>query len=172
MKKQLFTLLLLLSCMVMSAFGETTQSTTVQARKTTPATAKVAPDFTLTSINGKPLKLSSLRGKYVVLDFWGTWCVWCIKGMPKMKEYYAKYKKKLEIVGIDCNDTQEDWKDCVRTMKLPWKHVYHSDSDRVTSSYGVRGFPCKVIIDPKGNIVNTFMGEVPEFYTTLDTLLR
>ena len=44
-----------------------------------------APDFTLNDINGKPLTLSSLRGKYVVLDFWGSWCIWCIKGMPKMK---------------------------------------------------------------------------------------
>ena len=69
-----------------------------------------APDFTLNDINGKPLTLSSLRGKIVVLDFWGSWCVWCIKGMPQMKEYYAKYKGKLEILGIDCNETQEKWK--------------------------------------------------------------
>ena len=46
-----------------------------------------APDFTLNDINGQPPKLSSLRGKYVILDFWGSWCVWCIKGFPKMKEY-------------------------------------------------------------------------------------
>ena len=44
-----------------------------------------APDFELNDINGKPLKLSSLRGKYVVLDFWGAWCRWCIKGIPEMK---------------------------------------------------------------------------------------
>ena len=50
----------------------------------------VAPDFTLDDINGKPFTLSSLRGKYVVLDFWGSWCGWCIKGMPDMKKYYEK----------------------------------------------------------------------------------
>ena len=55
----------------------------------------MAPDFTLNDIDGNPLSLSSLRGKYVVLDFWGSWCVWCIKGMPEMKKYYAKYKDKL-----------------------------------------------------------------------------
>ena len=65
------------------------------------ATGVEAPDFTLNDINGKPLSLSSLRGKHVVLDFWGSWCGWCIKGMPQMKEYYAKYKDKLEILGID-----------------------------------------------------------------------
>ena len=49
-----------------------------------------APDFTLNDINGKPFTFSSLRGKYVVIDFWGSWCGWCIKGMPKMEEYYEK----------------------------------------------------------------------------------
>ena len=77
------------------------------------APGKVAPDFTLNDINGKPFTLSSLRGKYVVLDFWGSWCGWCIKGMPDMKKYYEKYKGKFEIVGIDCNDTADKWKAAV-----------------------------------------------------------
>ena len=57
-----------------------------------------APDFTLKDIKGNDFKLSSLRGKIVVLDFWGSWCGWCIKGMPKMKEYYEKYKGKFEFL--------------------------------------------------------------------------
>ena len=73
-------------------------------------TSEVAPDFTLNDINGKPLALSSLRGKYVILDFWGSWCVWCIRGIPNMKEYYNKYKGKFEILGIDCNDSEQEWK--------------------------------------------------------------
>ena len=51
-----------------------------------------APMFTLNDLEGKPLALTSLRGKYVILDFWGSWCVWCIKGFPQMKEYYAKFR--------------------------------------------------------------------------------
>ena len=54
-------------------------------------TGNPAPDFTLNDINGKPLALSSLRGKWVIIDFWGSWCKWCIKGIPDMKEYYTKY---------------------------------------------------------------------------------
>ena len=75
-----------------------------------------APDFTLNDINGKPFSLSSLRGKYVVIDFWGSWCIWCIKGMPKMKEYYEKYKGKFEILGVDCNDTEAKWKAALRSI--------------------------------------------------------
>lgn len=79
----------------------------------------VAPDFTLDDLKGKPLQLSSLRGKYVVLDFWGSWCIWCIRGIPKMKEYYAKYEGKFEILGVDCNDSPEKWKAAVEEHALP-----------------------------------------------------
>lgn len=84
-----------------------------------------APDFTLKDIKGNDFKLSSLRGKIVVLDFWGSWCGWCIKGMPKMKEYYEKYKGKFEILGVDCNDTEAKWKAAVEKHQLPWIHVYN-----------------------------------------------
>lgn len=57
-----------------------------------------APDFTLKDIKGNDFKLSSLRGKIVVLDFWGSWCGWCIKGMPKMKEYYESTRVSLKFL--------------------------------------------------------------------------
>ena len=138
------------------------------------ATGVEAPDFTLNDINGKPLSLSSLRGKHVVLDFWGSWCGWCIKGMPQMKEYYAKYKDKLEILGIDCNDTEEKWKAAVAKHELPWLHVYNprGSQDDVCSKYGIRGFPTKILVGPDGKIVKTVVGEDPEFYTLLDSLFK
>jgi len=129
-----------------------------------------APLFTLNDLEGKPLALSSLCGKYVVLDFWGSWCVWCIKGFPKMKEYYAKYPGKFEILGVDCNDTQEKWKAAVQKHELPWKHVYCPDDATVLADYGVTGFPTKIIVGPDGKIVKTIVGEDPSFYTLLDEL--
>ena len=133
-----------------------------------------APDFTLNDINGKPLTLSSLRGKIVVLDFWGSWCGWCIKGMPQMKEYYAKYKGKLEILGIDCNETQEKWKAAVAKHGLPWLHVYNPRGAKndVCQTYAINGFPTKIIIGADGKIVKTIVGEDPEFYTILDSLFE
>lgn len=131
-----------------------------------------APDFTLNDLNGKPLTLSSLRGKYVILDFWGTWCVWCVRGIPKMKEYYAKYKDKVEILSIDCGDTEEKWKKGVADNELPWLNVYQPQNAAVqtTDLYAVQGFPTKVLVGPDGKIVRTVMGEDPAFYTMLDEM--
>ena len=129
-----------------------------------------APVFTLNDINGKPLALTSLRGKYVILDFWGSWCVWCIKGFPQMKEYYAKYPGKFEILGIDCNDTEEKWKAAVKKHELPWLHVYCPKEATVLEDYGVMGFPTKIIVGPDGKIVKTIVGEDPSFYSLLDEL--
>lgn len=129
-----------------------------------------APGFTLNDLDGKPLVLTSLRGKYVVLDFWGSWCIWCIKGFPKMKEYYSKYSGKFEILGIDCNDSEETWKDAVTKLELPWKHVYCPKDSKVLEEYEIQGFPTKIIVGPDGKIVNTIIGEDPAFYSILDDL--
>lgn len=131
-----------------------------------------APDFTLNDIQGKPLSLSSLKGKYVVIDFWGSWCIWCIKGMPKMKEYYEKYKGKFEILGVDCNDTEAKWKAAVEKHQLPWLHVYNPKTSDVLSKYAIQGFPTKIIVGPDGKIVKTIVGEDPAFYTLLDELMK
>ncbi len=129
-----------------------------------------APNFTLKDIKGNDFQLSSLRGKYVILDFWGSWCIWCIKGMPKMKEYYSKYAGKFEIVGVDCNDTEAKWKAAVEKHQLPWIHVYNPKGSNVLDQYAIQGFPTKIVVGPDGKIVKTIVGEDPAFYTLLDEL--
>ncbi len=142
-----------------------------EAAKKKVAEGNAAPDFTLKSIDGKDISLSSLKGKTVVLDFWGSWCGWCIKGMPKMKEYYAKYKDKLEILGIDCNDTDQKWRDAVKKHELPWLHVRNEGTTDVTVLYGISGFPTKIVVDATGKISKVVVGESEEFYKYLDEQL-
>ena len=134
--------------------------------------ADLAPDFELPDLQGNPLKLSSLRGKYVVLDFWGSWCIWCIRGIPHMKEAYRKYKDKMEILGVDCQDTEEKWKAAVEEHQLPWLQVRCPEDYLQTlgQQYRIQGFPTKVIIDPEGRLVKVVVGENPAFYTFLDQL--
>ena len=128
----------------------------------------IAPDFTLNDPTGKPLSLSSLRGKYVVLDFWGTWCGWCIRGIPKMKEYYSKYKNQFEILSIDCNESKERWLAGLKKYEMPWLHVYNPDNTSVREDYAIQGYPTKIIVGPDGKIIKTVVGEDPSFYQFLD----
>ena len=106
----------------------------------------------------------------VVLDFWGSWCTWCIKGFPKLKEYYAKYKNRLEIVGIDCNDTAEKWAAAVKKHNVPWLHV-RSEDGIAEQKFRVQGYPYKVLISPEGIVLNAYLGETEAFYQYLDATL-
>ena len=106
----------------------------------------------------------------MVLDFWGSWCVWCVRGVPKMKEYYEKYKDKMEILGMDCGDSEDDWKTAVKELGMPWQHVYVPEGSDLMKKFQIQGFPTKIILDQKGNIMQTVVGETPEFYEALDKL--
>ncbi len=131
-----------------------------------------APGFTLKDLEGKPVSLSQFKGKWVILDFWGSWCIWCIKGFPELKDAYAKYNGRLEVIGIDCNETEEAWKAGVKKYELPWVNVYCPEGNPVLSDYNVTGFPTKVIIDPEGKIRNITSGHEKKFFTILDELME
>ena len=131
-----------------------------------------APNFTLTDIVGDRVSLSDFRGKWVVLDFWGSWCAPCLKGMPELIEIYDFYNGRLEIIGIDCNDTEDDWKNAVSHLQLPWIQLYHTDQDTVTSAYSITAFPTKVVVNPEGKIKRVYTGASPTFKTDIAEWLK
>lgn len=131
----------------------------------------VAPDFSLDNLKGEKVSLAQFRGKWVILDFWGSWCIWCIKGFPELKEAYQKYNGQLEIVGVDCNETKAAWKAGVEKYQLPWVNVYCPEGNPLLAEYGVQGFPTKAIIDPEGIIRNVTVGHDPDFFKKLDQLM-
>ncbi|MEG1499005.1 MAG: redoxin domain-containing protein [Bacteroidales bacterium] len=133
----------------------------------------MAPNFTLLNLEGKAVKLSDLKGKYVVLDFWGTWCSWCVKGIPSMKKYYDQYKKKVEFVGIACKDKKEKVEAMVKEKDMKWIQLLNGEgAENVSQLYGVEGYPTKIILTPEGEIVDRFIGEDEDFYTKLGQCLR
>lgn len=137
------------------------------------AEGKAAPDFTLPDANGKQVSLKSLEGKWVVVDFWGSWCRWCIKGFPEMKECYKELNDKVTFVGVACRDPKETWLEALSKYELPWLNLWDDPNNpTVMQQYQLRGFPTKIIIDPKGIIRNITLGEDPEFYTTLRSLVK
>ncbi len=132
-----------------------------------------APAFSLADRGGNMVSpLTDIKTGYIVLDFWGSWCGWCIKGFPKMKEYYAKYKGKVEFVGIDCRDTREQWIAALDQYELPWTQLFDNVDDKTAVKYAVEGYPTKILIGPDRTIISIFLGEVEEFYQKLDELLK
>jgi len=136
---------------------------------------KTVPDIISTkTFDGSRFDLASLRGKYVVLDFWGTWCGPCVSGMPKMKEYRDKYKDKMEIVGVASeSDNGESWKKFLTNRPMfQWPHVLsRKNEEDFILKFNVAGFPTKIIVDPNGIIVGRYVGEDDEIYKKLDEIL-
>ncbi|NML41504.1 AhpC/TSA family protein [Chitinophaga sp. G-6-1-13] len=132
----------------------------------------VATDFTARDIQGKDLSLRDYKGKYVLLDFWASWCVPCRKGNPHLKELYARYQSKgWEIIGVSDDDRNEKaWKTAVAKDDLPWKHVLRgADMSRlednpndISLKYGIHSLPTKILIDPKGVIIGRYGSEGDE----------
>lgn len=133
-----------------------------------------APRFTLKSSDGGELSLTDITDKYIVLDFWGTWCGWCVAGFPKMKEYYERYRGKVEFIGINCGDPEQKWLETVKKEGLPWKNVIENRDakDKISVLYPVLAYPTKVIIDKDYKIAGIFEGEDEAFYEKLDELLK
>ncbi len=129
-----------------------------------------APDFKLCDMYGTEKTLASFKNKYLVLEFWGTWCPWCIKGLPMMRNYYEKYKSKVEFIGINCRDTDEAWRKCIDKYELTWTQLYNGTDKEILKAYGILGFPSKIIIDKDGKIAGKYLDEENTFYEKLDEL--
>lgn len=117
---------------------------------------EMAPDIDLPQPNGTNLKLSSLRGKVVLIDFWASWCGPCRAEFPNVKKVYSKYKDKgFEIYGVSLDKDKSSWVNSISSLGLDWKHV--SDlkywSCAPAKVYKVTGIPATVLIDKNGKVI-------------------
>ncbi len=126
----------------------------------------MAPDFTSQTVDGKDVKLSDLRGKVVILDFWATWCGPCMASMPHTQEVSAHYKDQGVVVLANCtSDTRAKFEAWVRTNqdKYPdilWTHdkAERGESRASSKLYGVSGIPTQFIIDRDGKVADIVVG--------------
>ncbi|GHV08233.1 hypothetical protein FACS1894160_2190 [Bacteroidia bacterium] len=120
------------------------------------AVGSVAPDFTQNDPSGKPIKLSSFRGKYVLIDFWASWCGPCRRENPNVVQTYQKYKNKnFEILGVSLDNDKNAWLSAIEKDNLTWLHV--SDlrgwKSAAAQLYSVESIPQNFLLDPKGVII-------------------
>ena len=134
---------------------------------------KAAPDFQLADLNGKPLQLSALRGKVVLLDFWATWCPPCRAELPHFKELYAAYRSKgLEMIGLSVGESAEVVKPFVQSNGIPYPIAIATAE--VEQAYGgIRGIPTTFLIDKQGRIAQRYVGyqDKPVFERQIQALL-
>jgi thiol-disulfide isomerase/thioredoxin len=122
----------------------------------------LAPEFTVKDINGKQLSLNDYKGgKYILIDFWASWCAPCREELPYIKELYKKYSKEgFEIISITQDKDLEAWKKAVLKDKIEsWRHFSTlENNDSILKDYFVYGIPHKILIDKNGKIIGKWKG--------------
>jgi thiol-disulfide isomerase/thioredoxin len=126
----------------------------------------LAPDFKVNDINGNLLQIGSFRNnKYLLLDFWASWCGPCREDFPFLKEMYSKYKDKgFEIISVTRDEKLDLWRAAIKKENVEkWKHFsIKENKSTIEDAYAVTAIPTKILIDKDGNIIGRWLGNSVE----------
>lgn len=150
-----------------------TVKTKIEGSKNTVVGCMVPEVISSDTPDGKTFDLKELRGKYVIIDFWGTWCGACMQGMPAMREFRGKHIDQLEILGIANDRNRESWKKVIESSNLNWHHIFNGVGEKnFVQIFNVQGFPTKLLISPEGIILNRTSGEEESYYDEIEKIIN
>lgn len=114
-------------------------------------------NFEETSLNNGTINLEDYRGKYVLLDFWGSWCGPCYKEAPYLKKAHDQFNDRVQFIGIAVDNHQEDVQEFIDKFNITWPQIQvprkHQVPAKLVSQYEINGYPTLFLIDPEGNII-------------------
>lgn len=119
------------------------------------AVSNEAPNFTIPDTTGTKVSLTDFRGKYVLIDFWASWCAPCRAANPGLVKVYNQFKdKNFTIVGVSVDKNRQGWLNAIKDDNLAWTNLSNvAGWDAVSKEYGIKSIPQNVLVDPKGIII-------------------
>lgn len=121
-----------------------------------PKRGQLAPEIAIPDVKGNIVKLSSLKGKVVLIDFWASWCGPCRRAMPGLRKAYAAYKAKgFEIYGISLDEDKGDWQKAVAADKITWTQVNEPGGweSRTAKDWYIEALPSAFLLDRQGKVI-------------------
>ena len=120
------------------------------------AVGKPVPDLTFTDGEGRTRRLSELRGRVVLLDFWGTWCAPCVAAVPRIAAAYGALRERgLEVLAINVNDEEADFRRFVAEKGMTWQHAREGENGPLQRLFHVRAFPTYFVVGRDGTLLAT-----------------
>jgi thiol-disulfide isomerase/thioredoxin len=114
-----------------------------------------------------------VKGNYLLVDFWASWCGPCRKSIPKVKELYALYNNKgLEIVSVSIDTDDQAWRQAMADEQMPWKQVFSPNKDKTLKDFNIQGVPTLFLVDRQGRILEKFTGYSSQLEDLLKTKLK
>jgi thiol-disulfide isomerase/thioredoxin len=136
-------------------------------------TGSEIPGIVYNDPNGKPIDIKSFKGKYVLVDFWASWCGPCRKAIPEIKTLYAQYKEKgFEVLSVSVDTDNAAWRKAMVEEDMPWGQVLSPDKNKTMADFMIIGIPTLFLVDREGKIVEKYTGFSSKLKTQLEGIFK